>query len=116
MDTRPALAPHLLMESKGPWTGPSCAAFLRDARDLARIGHPVQLLLIQDGVGAAVRDPSASAGTREVAEAGGEIWVDDFSLAQRGLSDSDLLPSARVVGMSEVSARVLDPAVKVVWH
>jgi hypothetical protein len=112
--TRPVGTPHLLIESQGPWAGGACAAFLRDARDLARLGHRVQLLLIQEGVGAAVRD--APGGAREAAEAGAEILVDDFSLAQRGLPGPGLLPGARIVDMAEVSARVLDPDVRVVWH
>jgi hypothetical protein len=105
---------HLLIESQGPWASGACAGFLRDARDLARLGHHVQLLLVQEGVGAAVG--TAPEGAREAAEAGAELLVDDFSLAQRGLSADQLLPSARVVGMAEVSARVLDPDVRVVWH
>lgn len=111
---RPDGTPHLLIESQGPWAGGGCAGFLRDACDLARLGHRVQLLLIQEGVGAAVRD--APGGAQEAAEAGVEILVDDFSLAQRGLHGSGLLPQARIVDMAEVSAQVLDPAVRVVWH
>jgi intracellular sulfur oxidation DsrE/DsrF family protein len=106
--------PHLLIESQGPWAGGACAGFLRDARDLARLGHQVQLLLIQEGVGAAVRD--APGGAQEAAQAGVEVLVDNFSLAQRGLNGSRLLPDARIVDMAEVSTRVLDPDVRVVWH
>jgi hypothetical protein len=106
--------PHLLIESKGPWAGGACAGFLRDARDLAGLGHPVQLLLIQEGVGAAVG--GAPGGAQEAAAAGAEILVDDFSLAQRGLAAAGLLPAARVVDMAEISARVLAPGVRVVWH
>lgn len=110
----PGGTPHLLIESQGTWAGGACAGFLRDARDLARLGHRVQLLLIQEGVGAAVS--GASGGAREAAAAGAEVLVDDFSLAQRGLSADHLLPTARIVDMAEVSSRLLDPDVRVVWH
>ncbi|MBP8534902.1 DsrE family protein [Streptomyces sp. MK37H] len=109
--------PHLLIESRGPWAGAACGAFVRDARTLALSGHPVQLVLVQDAVTAAVCEPEEdSAEVRALAEAGGEVWVDDFSLAQRGLPADRLIPEARVVGMPEVSARVLAPGVRVVWH
>jgi len=111
---RPGGTPHLLIESKGPWAGGACAGFLRDARDLAQLGHRVQLLLIQEGVGAAVS--GAPGGAQEAAAAGAEVLVDDFSLAQRGLRGAQLLPAARIVDMAEVSGRVLDPDVRVVWH
>ncbi|AQA16644.1 MULTISPECIES: DsrE family protein [Streptomyces] len=109
--------PHLLIESRGPWAGASCGAFVRDASTLAGSGHPVQLVLVQDAVTAAVRGTAEdSAEVRALVEAGGEVWVDDFSLAQRGLAADRLIPEARVVGMPEVSARVLAPGVRVVWH
>lgn len=108
----PGATPHLLIESQG--AGGAGAGFLRDARDLARLGHRVQLLLIQEGVGAAVSAAPWSA--REAAAAGAEVLVDDFSLTQRGLSAAQLLPTARIVDMAEVSARLLEPDVRVVWH
>ncbi|WEO94725.1 hypothetical protein A6P39_012305 [Streptomyces sp. FXJ1.172] len=109
--TRPA--PHLLVESKGPWADPR-GAFLEDACTLARGGHHVQLLCLQDAVAAAVRD--ASPHTRALLEAGGELWVDDFSLAQRGMTGVALEPGARVVDMAHTAARLLEPDVRVVWH
>ncbi|WP_411107521.1 hypothetical protein [Streptomyces sp. cmx-4-9] len=120
--TRPAVegdedvpaASHLLVETKGPWSGPGCAGFLRDAAALARRGDRVRLLFIQDGVSAAVADASDEAAS--AAHAGCEIWVDRFSLAQRGLQESGLLPAAAPVAMTEVAACVLDPDVRVVWH
>ncbi|MDI5962445.1 hypothetical protein [Streptantibioticus silvisoli] len=110
----PGATPHLLIESQGPGAGGADAGFLRDARDLARLGHRVQLLLIQEGVGAAVGAAPWSA--REAAAAGAEVLVDDFSLTQRGLCAAQLLPTARIVDMAEVSARLLEPDVRVVWH
>jgi predicted peroxiredoxin len=105
---------YLLVESKGPWAGPSCAGFLRDAHELAGTGQDVRLLLIQDGVAAAVDGALTEA--RELAEAGAELWVDRFSLGQRGIAETALLPKARPVEMAEISAHLLEPDVRVVWH
>ncbi len=108
------LVSHLLVETGGPWSGPSCARFLRDAQALAGTGQPVRLVLIQNGVTAAVRGALPELGG--LPDAGVEVWADDFSLGQRGLLRSALEPSVRVVGMPEITARLLEPSVRVVWH
>ncbi|OSP44746.1 hypothetical protein B7767_03280 [Streptomyces sp. 13-12-16] len=112
-NTRTRSTPHLLVESKGPWTDPR-GAFMQDACSVVLAGHPVQLLCVQDAVAAAVQD--ASPHVRALLEAGGELWVDDFSLAQRGMTNVRLEPGAQVVDMARTAARLLEPGVRVVWH
>lgn len=107
-------APYVLIETAGPWRGPGCARFVSDAVNLCRAGHPVQLVLLQDGVAAAV--PGAVGELDDVLEEGVEVWADDFSLAQRGLPVERLTPATRVVTMAEIATRILDPATRVVWH
>jgi hypothetical protein len=108
------LAGHLMIESQGPWAGASCTMFVRDAAALARIGLCTRLLLVQDAVLAAV--PGVLSEVAAFIAADGELWVDRFSMLQRGLNEHNLMPLARVTDMDEVAALVLDPAVKVVWH
>ena len=105
---------HLLVESQGPWTGPGCARFVSDATALARAGGSTRLVLVQDGVLAAV--PNALAAVDGLLDAGGELWVDDFSWRQRALAGVVVRSGGRLAGMDEVAERVLDPAVQVVWH
>ncbi|GGW81793.1 hypothetical protein GCM10010503_68870 [Streptomyces lucensis JCM 4490] len=112
-NTRTPSTSHLLVETKGVWTDPR-GAFLRDARALAEAGNQVQLLCLQDAVTAAVRD--ASPHVKALLQAGGELWVDDFSLAQRGMTDARLEPGAQVVDMARTAARLLEPQVRLVWH
>ncbi|MFF4543405.1 DsrE family protein [Streptomyces sp. NPDC001435] len=104
----------VLIESSGPASGPAGARFLGDATTLARSGHPVRLVLVQEGVTAAL--PGAQPALDELLSCGAELWVDRYALAQRGL-DADRLPAqARLVGMDEVAGELLAPDTRVVWH
>ncbi|CDR05004.1 MULTISPECIES: DsrE family protein [Streptomyces] len=103
----------LLIESQAAAL-PDGPGFRRDAVTQARLGHPVVLFLIQDAVTLAV--PGRSPELEAFIGAGGRVWVDDFSLAQRGLENTGLLPAAHRTDMGAVAEAVLDPAVKVVWH
>lgn len=97
-----------LVESRGPMNGPGCDSFLGDALALREDGHPVRVLLIQDGV-------AAMPGTADLVAAGAEVWVDGFSVRQRGLAGS-LSAGAKLVEMAEVAAAIREPGVRVVWH
>jgi hypothetical protein len=105
---------YVLIETAGPWRGPGCARFVSDAVELCRAGHPVQLVLLQDGVTAAL--PGTVPELEEGLGHGVELWADEFSLTQRGLPAQKLTPATRVVSMTEVALRILDPATRVVWH
>ena len=105
---------YLLVESGGPSAGPSCDRFLGDAARLAAENAEVTLLLIENGVAAAVRD--AKPGVGALLRHGGEVWVDSFSLRQRAVYPDDLVWEAHVVEMSEVAERLLRPGLMAVWH
>ena len=105
---------YLLIETQGPWGGPMAGRALADAAALAREGHRTWVLLIQDGVTAAV--PGAAPGLAELAGLGVRVWVDDFSLAQRALPGDRLDPAVTVVDMTTVMHRLLAAATRVVWH
>ncbi|MER6623314.1 DsrE family protein [Streptomyces sp. NPDC000931] len=103
----------LLIESQASAV-PAGTGLCQDAAAQARLGHSVVLFLIQDGVTLAL--PGRAPELDTLLEAGGRVWVDGFSLAQRGLHHAGLLPSALTTDMDAVAAAVLDPAVRVVWH
>ncbi|WP_053171335.1 DsrE family protein [Streptomyces sp. SBT349] len=110
---QPGRAEYLLIESRAAATADG-AGFCRDALLQARAGHGVLLFLLQDGVTMAL--PGRSAEVKALGAEGGRIWVDGFSLAQRGLADAALLPAARIVDVDAVAGALLDPDVRVVWH
>lgn len=108
------MSDYLLVETGGPSAGPSCARFLGDAVRLAEQDAGVTLLLIENGVAAAVRD--AQPGVDALLRLGGELWVDSFSLRQRAVCPDDLVREAHVVEMADVAERLLRPGLMAVWH
>lgn len=103
----------LLVESESGGT-PDRAGLVHDAVVQARLGHATVLLLVQEAVALALPDRSPE--LAELRAAGGEVWVDGFALAQRGLDPAALAGPVRVIDMEAVAPLVLDPVVKVVWH
>jgi sulfur relay (sulfurtransferase) DsrF/TusC family protein len=107
------MAEYLLIETQGPWDGAGGGRFIVDAVTLADAGEEVVLFLVQDAVAAAA---DVAGPVRGVLEHGGQVWVDDFSLARRGLGDKELAPGVQVRDMAAVAAVLLRDAVRVVWH
>ncbi|MCX4693189.1 hypothetical protein [Streptomyces sp. NBC_01408] len=108
------MAEYLLVESQGSYAGPGSEAFLGDAVRLARSGHDVAVLLIENGVTDGLE--GAAPAVARVLEAGAQVWADAFSLSQRAVPPQRLLPGIRLVDMDEVAERLLRPAVQGVWH
>ena len=105
---------YLMIESQGPWAGPNAARFVRDAAELAAAGTAVVLLLVQDGVLAAL--DGASDALDRLRRNGGTVWVDGFSLRQRALPVAKLCEGAAVVDMDTVAAVLLAESGQAVWH
>jgi hypothetical protein len=104
-------ADYLLVETR---QGDTVELFLRDALTLVRAGHRVRLLLVGDGVGvAAGRTPQV---ITDLLAGGGELWVDDFTLAQRAIPLTSLVAGAAVVSMEKVARLLGDERVRAVWH
>ncbi|WP_431774991.1 DsrE family protein [Streptomyces cucumeris] len=118
---------YLLIESQGPWGGPGAERFVDDAVRLRAAGHDVVLLLIENGVTAALAGAGHTAGStgpegapgrglRDLLDGGGRVWADAFSLTHRALVPEQLLPGVVPVEMDEVAARLLAPGARGVWH
>jgi hypothetical protein len=102
---------HLLVASKGAWSGPGTERFLTDATALAGTGAAVTVLLVADAV------PLVAGGAlADVLAAGGDVLVDRFAAAQRGVAGLPLPDGARWADLAEPAAMLLDPDVKVVWR
>lgn len=107
----PAKRAYLLVESQ---VGHTSERFLGDGLALARFGSRVCLFLVADAVSAAVR--GASPVLDSLIAAGGEVWVDDFTLAQRALPPGVLAAGVTVVSMAQVAATLTEKSTTVVWH
>ncbi len=108
------MADYLLVESQGPWAGPACRRFLDDALALAAMGHRVWLFLVEDGVTGAVGRTDAP--LDDALCAGVRVWVDTFSLRRRALPDTALGAGTELVDLEKLAGKLLQPAVRVVWH
>jgi hypothetical protein len=104
-------AEYLLVQTR---QGDTVDLFLRDALTLVGAGHRVRLLVVGDGIGVAVgRTPQV---VTDYLAAGGELWVDDFTLVQRAIPLMSLVAGATVVGMEKVAQLLGDERVRAVWH
>ncbi|KUJ65378.1 hypothetical protein ACZ90_48840 [Streptomyces albus subsp. albus] len=102
---------YLLVESQ---VGHVSERFIGDAVALAAAGERVRLFLVADAVAAAVRGTSEPVAA--FTAAGGELWVDDFTLAQRAIPRQALAEGAGVVDMDRVATELTAAGTRVVWH
>lgn len=98
---------YLLIETR------TTARFLADAVTLARHGQ-VRLFLTADAVALGIRDASAELST--FVSAGGQVFVDEVTLAHRALRKAPLAAGVTPTGMAAVAEWLLTPGTRVVWH
>src|SRR5438876_7605352 len=80
---------YLLIESRDPFDSNDVAFSYDLASRLAKAGHEVTLLLVQNGVLPARRGAKAE-GLAAVMKAGVKVLADDFSLGERGIERARL--------------------------
>jgi sulfur transfer complex TusBCD TusB component (DsrH family) len=106
------MAEYLLIESRDPFESNDVSYYYDLAKGLAAEGHPVTILLVQNGVLAA-RPSKGSAALSALEKAGVKILVDDFAVRERGITQL-------VEGVSAASIDVvvdhLAAGHKVMWH
>lgn len=95
-------------------SGGTAERFLADAAALAGAGERVRLFLAADGVALGIR--GANAELPQFLGAGGQVWVDEFTLAHRALHAAPLTPGVRTTGMGDLADWLLEPGTRVVWH
>jgi hypothetical protein len=102
---------YLLVETQ---VGAGADTLLRDGLALVATGAPVKLFLVADAVATAVRGASDS--LAELVHAGAQVWVDEFTLAQRALPARVLADGVSVTTMDTVADALLTDGVRTVWH
>jgi hypothetical protein len=108
------MAKYMLIESRDPFDSRDVAFSYDLATGLAKAGHEVTMLLVQNGVLPARRGAKHD-GLAALLRAGVRVLADDFSLGERGI------PNARLV--SGVEPTPIDVVVdhmaaghKTLWH
>ena len=112
MSTHPTK--YLLIESRDPFESNDVAFAYDLATGLAKAGHDVTVLLVQNGVLPARRGARAD-GLAAVLRAGVKVVADDFSLGERGIDASRLAPGIAPAPIDLVVDH-LAAGHKVVWH
>ena len=108
------MAKYLLIESRDPYDSQDTGFCYDLAKDLAKDGNDVTLFLIQNGVLPA-RPGSKSAALTDIASAGVEVLADDFSLRERGISESGLLDAVKPASIETVVDQLAEGR-KAIWH
>ena len=104
---------YLLIESRDPFEFCDTVFCADLARWLVGAGNRVTIFLVQNGVLPA--RAGASAVFPPLAQAGVEIFADDFSLRERGISSERLQPGIKPCAIDLVIDRLAEGA-KVIWH
>ena len=108
------MSKYLLVESRDPFDSNDVAFSYDLACGLARAGHEVTLLLVQNGVLAARRGAKAD-GLARVMSARVIVLADDFSLAERGI-----VPARLATGITPAPIDIVVDHMaaghKTLWH
>lgn len=107
---------YLMIETQSFSEGPGAGDFINTALDLARSGGVVSLWLLQNGV-LNLLDTNLSFQTMISETPGFTLYTDDFSLVQRSIRSELVVSSgAQVADMAQLSAQLMRPQCKVIWH
>ena len=110
------MASYMLIESRDPFDSNDVAFSYALARDLAKLGHEVTIVLVQNGVlparrGAKVDGFSLAA----LVEAGVKVLADEFSLRERGITDARLAAGVEPTPLDVVIDHMSEGH-KTLWH
>lgn len=108
------MSKYMLIESRDPFDSRDVAFSYDLATGLARAGHEVTLLLVQNGVLPARRG-AKDVGLSAVIAAGVKVLADDFSLRERGIADARLALGIEPAPI-DVAADHLAAGHKTLWH
>lgn len=111
------MARYVLIESRDPFEYGDTQYMYDMASDLARKGNEVTLFLIQNGVLTARRGVKNNplTGLRRGAPSV-EVQVDDFSLRERGISQSAIVEGVAVSNVDDLVDLLVQDGAKIVWH
>jgi sulfur relay (sulfurtransferase) complex TusBCD TusD component (DsrE family) len=108
------MAKYMLIESRDPFDSNDVAFSYDFAGSLARAGHEVTLLLVQNGVLPARRGAKVE-GLAGAVKAGVRVLADDFSLHERGIPHARLTPGVEPAPIDVVIDHLAEGH-KTLWH
>lgn len=108
------MANYLLIESRDPFDSNDVKNIYDLAAGLAKESHKVTLFLVQNGVLPA-RQGAKSGALAALAGDGVEVLADAFSLGERGISSSRLVPGIAPAPLDVVVDQLAEGR-KAIWH
>jgi predicted peroxiredoxin len=105
---------YMLIESRDPFDSNDVGFSYELASGLAKAGHDVTLLLVQNGVLPARRGAKTD-GLAAVMKAGVKVLADDFSLRERGITPARLVPGVAPSPIDVVIEHMAEGH-KTLWH
>ena len=105
---------YMLIESRDPFDSNDVAFSYELASGLAKAGHAVTLLLVQNGVLPARRGAKAE-GLAALIQAGVKVLADDFSLRERGITPARLAVGVEPAPIDVVIDHMAEGH-KTLWH
>jgi sulfur relay (sulfurtransferase) DsrF/TusC family protein len=106
---------YVFIESRDPFESRDTRFVEETAIALKQRDHEVTVFLLQNGVLAA-RGTARRSHLLELAREGVRLLADDFSLAERGIQESELLPGIQRASIDSLVDALARENAKVIWH
>lgn len=106
---------YLFIECRDPFESRDTQFVAETATALKQHDNEVTVFLIQNGVLAARRNARGSH-LAELAKAGVRLLADDFSLRERGIQTSELLPGIQQSNIDALVDILVRENTKAIWH
>jgi hypothetical protein len=106
---------YVFIESRDPFESPDTAFVADTATALNGRGHAVTVFLVQNAV-LATRAGARGSRLPALAGAGVNVWADDFSLRERGITAGEMTPGVRETPIDALVDLLTQAGTKAVWH
>ncbi len=110
------MSQYLIIESRDPFESPDVSQMYALANDLSTEGNDVTVFLTQNGALATRSGAKAQGFTDLLNNPKIKVLVDDYSLGERGITESELSSGINIATMDQLIDSIVNESPKVVWH
>lgn len=105
---------YCLIESRDALESADCARMISLLKGLRAEGGDVVLYLLQNGVFSARKGASSNRHLQELDEQGIPVFVEGFSLRERGISE--VLESVKISELAQLVSFLVEEKRRAIWH
>jgi predicted peroxiredoxin len=106
---------YVFIEARDPFESLDTRFVIGAATALKQRGADVKVFLVQNGALAARRSARSSQLER-LMQAGVEVMADDFSLAERGIREIEMIPGIQISNIDALVRALVEDGCKALWH